>query len=117
MIALIHEGAVVFAAKPPKPPATTVPGSDGKWNIPKIVPDFSGPGIQGVSSIGDWIAGFALVSAGIVMVLGVLIAAVGPRLSFIHSKALGVGGILGGLAIGAVVSLSTDAVGTVGGWF
>lgn len=94
-----------------------VPPGGGAWQIPKIVPDFSGPGIAGMTSLGGWIAAIALVSSGIVLILGVLIAAFGPRLGFMHAKAVGMGGVLGSLAIGIGVALATDAPATVGGWF
>lgn len=117
-------GDLVAAPSTPSPTPTAaattaavVPSGGGAWQIPKIVPDFSGPGIAGMTSLGDWMAGIALVSAGIVIILGAMIAALGPRMGFMHAKALGMGGILGGLSVGALVALATPAVGIVGGWF
>lgn len=115
---MTHTAAGWLAATPtPTPtPAVSAPGG-ADWQIPKIVPDFSGPGIAGMTSLGNWVAGISLVGAGIVFILGFLIAAFGPRLGFMHAKSIGVGGILGGLCIGIGVAMATSAPSTVGGWF
>lgn len=99
------------ATTPPATPAT--PGGQ----IPAIVPDFNGPGVKGLTSIGGTIAGWALVLASIAVVLGVMLAVVGPRLGFQGAKAVGMGGIIGGFAMGGVVALATPGVDVVRSWF
>jgi hypothetical protein len=82
-----------------------------------ITPDFTGPGVAGVTSMGNWLAAIALVSAVVAIILGATVAIVGPLLGFHHARSVGVGGVIGGLAVGIAVASATSAVTTVGGWF
>lgn len=110
---------VLDATTPPAPSTSTTVVSfpTNALGIPQIEPDFNGPGIGGLASFGNQLAGWAIVLGGIAVVLGVLIAVVGPRFGFHGAKALGMGGIVGGLVIGAVVAMATPGVATVYGWF
>lgn len=103
--------SLASAAPTPTPPA------GGPWKIPEITPDFSGPGVAGVTSMGNWLAAIALVSAVVAVILGATIAIVGPLLSFHHARTVGIAGVIGGLAMGIAVASATSAVSTVGSWF
>ena len=92
-------------------------GAGAGGNIPAITPNFNAPGVAGMVSLGGTIAAWTLVSASICIVLGALLAVFGPRLGFQGAKAIGMGGIIGGLAVGAVVAMATPGVDTVRHWF
>lgn len=98
------------------PTATPAPPAGGLV-IPPITPDFTSPGVQGMSSMVNTLAAWGLVAAVLAIVLGVIIAAVGPRFQFQQAKSVGMGGIIGGAAVGAVIAMSTTAVETTYGWF
>lgn len=96
------------APNPPPPAAIT---------IPPINPNFNAPGVKGLSSLGDTIAAWVLVLAVIAILLGVVIAVFGPRVGFHGAKSVGIGGVVGGFAVGGVVAMATPGVTTVYGWF
>lgn len=89
----------------------------GALGMPQIKPDFTGPGIGGLTTFGSQLAGWALVLGAIAVVLGIIIVIIGPRFGFHGAKALGMGGVVGGFGIGAVVAMATPGVQTVYGWF
>lgn len=94
---------------------TTDPAPVG--GIPPITPDFNAPGVSGLTSLAGTISAWALVLAGIAIILGGLIAVAGPRFGFHGAKSVGMGGIIGGLALGGIVALATPGVDTVRSWF
>lgn len=104
-------------APTPSPTPTPTPTPTPKWELPNIEPKFDGPGVAGLASFGSWLAGAVLVLAIIAIILGAGIAAIGPRLKFHGATALGMGGIIGGLAVGGIVALATPGVAEVGSWF
>ena len=100
----------------PTPSPTPTSAANG-LHIPQINPDFNAPGVQGLSSLGNTIAAWVLVLAVIAILLGVVIAVAGPRFGFHGAKSVGMGGVIGGFIVGAVVAMATPGVTTVYGWF
>lgn len=104
-------------AAPPTTPVPNPPAPGAAITIPPINPNFNAPGVKGLSSLGDTIAAWVLVLAVIAILLGVLIAVVGPRMGFHGAKSVGIGGVVGGFIVGGVVAMATPGVTTVYGWF
>lgn len=75
------------------------------------------PGLKGLAKIMNNLAVYALYAAVISMILGILIAVLGPRIGFSHAKALGVGGVIGGMVIAIVVAVSRTTVLSSYSWF
>lgn len=112
MIDEAQAGAALAAAQPSVPPA---PGPG--LQIPPITPDFNAPGVQGMSSFVNSLAAWGLILAVAAIIIGVILVAIGPRLKFQQASSLGMGGILGGAAVGGVIAMATPAVQTTYGWF
>ncbi len=102
-------------AAPPKtpPPGTPAP----KVTIPAFTPNFDAPGVKGLTSLGGMVAAVVLVTAVLAILVGVMLAVFGPRLGFHGAKGLGMGGIVGGFAVGMVVAVATPGVETIYTWF
>lgn len=108
------EVGVALAARTTEP---APPAEGGGISIPQIDPDFNAPGVEGMTSLVNTVAAWALILAVLAILIGVILVAIGPRLKFQQAASLGMGGILGGAAVGAVVAMATPAVSTTFGWF
>jgi hypothetical protein len=64
------------------------------------------PGLASIESLVNTIAAYALLSGLAAVILGVSWAVIGPRLGFQNSRSVGLGGVVGGFALGAVVGVS-----------
>jgi hypothetical protein len=84
----------------PKPP----PG--GPLNPINIQDGRNAPGLAGLESLLNSIAVYVLLGGLAAVLLGVGLAAVGPRFGFQHARSIGIGGVVGGVALGAVVGIS-----------
>ncbi|WP_029136897.1 hypothetical protein [Nakamurella lactea] len=100
---------------------TPTPGdpnpNGGHISIPDISPNFDAPGVHGLTTLGGMVAAVVLVIAVLAILFGVLLAVFGPRLGFHGAKGLGMGGIIGGFTVGAVVAMATPGVETIYHWF
>lgn len=114
---VVHEVyARYLAAGPTTPPPA--PAAGGGLNLPPIIPDMKNtPGIGGMQQAANSLAAYVIVGGIIAILLGALMVVLAPRLGFSQAKALGMGGIIGGFAVGGIVALSTTGVDTIYGWF
>ncbi len=96
------------ATTPPAPATSGV--APGVSLIPDLHPDMNAPGMSGLWSFADYLAAYTLGACVLAILLGLLMVALGPRLGFHGAKAIGMGGIIGGVLIGGMVALTTDAV-------
>ena len=103
---------ILLAAPTPTkpPPATSAPAANGQ--IPPLNPDMNAPGMAGLLHTSDYLAAYVLWACVIAILIGALMVALGPRLGFHSAKSIGMGGVIGGVGLAAVVSLSTTAVNT-----
>ncbi|GAA3848883.1 hypothetical protein GCM10022243_13650 [Saccharothrix violaceirubra] len=65
------------------------------------------PGLAAFESMVNSIAMYVLIGGLAAVVIGVGIAVVGPRLGFQHARGVGIGGVVGGVFLGAVVGLAS----------
>lgn len=89
---------ILFLAQPPTP--------DGPLNPIDIQDGRNAPGLAGIESLINSIAVYTLLGGLAAVLLGAAIAVVGPRLGFQHARSVGIGGIVGGFALGALVGVS-----------
>ncbi|CCH29302.1 hypothetical protein ABZ816_35620 [Actinosynnema sp. NPDC047251] len=68
------------------------------------------PGLEAMESLVNSIAMYVLVGGLAAVVIGIGIAVVGPRLGFQHARGVGIGGVVGGVFLGAVVGLASILV-------
>lgn len=71
------------------------------------------PGFAGFVHLTNILSLYALLVAVIVIILGGLLAALGPRLGFHRGRELGMGGVVGGIALAAVDGLAVGLVNAV----
>lgn len=95
------------------PAPTTVATTGGGGGVmPPLTPDMNAPGMAGLLRTSDYLAAYLLWACVVAILLGALMVALGPRLGFHAAKSMGMGGIIGGVALAAIISLSTTAVNT-----
>ncbi|MEU7524716.1 hypothetical protein AB0A74_03190 [Saccharothrix sp. NPDC042600] len=68
------------------------------------------PGLQALESMVNSIAAYVLIGGLAAIVIGIGIAVVGPRLGFQHARGIGIGGVVGGVFLGAVVGMASILV-------
>ncbi|WP_433264892.1 hypothetical protein ACQPZF_36395 [Actinosynnema sp. CS-041913] len=85
---------------PPDGPLAPIDIEDGR----------NAPGLDAMESLVNSIAMYVLVGGLAAVVIGIGIAVVGPRLGFQHARAIGIGGVVGGVFLGAVVGAAAMLV-------